>query len=240
MDLFRIELHKRKSLEGNGFMKYTVDRAEQIMNHLLAKRDSRIHAILKKGNNATDKEKVYAEEEKTLIEVVKFLVYEHKNMNLGKFPPKAEDLEQTILGALILCFASPDVNKVMQVLRPEHFYSQSHQQIFSAVQDLHQRSEPVDPRTVVHELKKKGHIESVGGAYYIFELTSFVYSAANAEYHTRVIIEYAIKRFMIETAGRIMIEAHDDTTDVFELFDAVKERIQLIENENIKPIKANG
>jgi replicative DNA helicase len=220
-------------------MKYNVDSAEQIMNHLLSRKEARILAITKKGDRATDKERQFIDEEKKLIEVVRYLVYQHKNMNMGKVPPTAQDLEQAILGAIML-ESREEVTRVLQILKPEHFYSEAHQQIYTIIRDLYTLKAPIDMLTVIHEVRRKGLTELLGGTYYIAELTSKVSSAANIEYHARVVIEYAIKRFLIMVAGRITIEAYDDTTDVFELLEAVEGRIQLIKTENIKPIETNA
>ena len=100
--------------------------------------------------------------------------------SLGKLPPQALDLEEAVLGALML--EKGALNAVVEFLKPEHFYSEQHQEIYRAIIDLFKGSEPVDMRTVVNQLRKNAKIELVGGAYYIAELTSKVSSAANIEY----------------------------------------------------------
>ena len=110
--------------------------------------------------------------------------------SLGKLPPQALDLEEAVLGALML--EKNALNAVVEFLKPEHFYSEMHKEIYNAIIDLFKASDPVDMRTVVNQLRKSGKIELVGGAYYIAELTSKVSSAANIEYHARVIMEMAI------------------------------------------------
>jgi replicative DNA helicase len=137
--------------------------------------------------------------------------------SLGKLPPQALDLEEAVLGALML--EKDALTKVLGMLRPEDFYSEAHNEIFQAIIDLFKGSEPVDMRTVVNQLRKTAKIDMVGGAYYIAELTSKVSSGANVEYHGRVIAEMAIKRKLIEIASQIHHDAYEDTTDVFELMD---------------------
>ena len=137
--------------------------------------------------------------------------------SLGKLPPQAPDLEEAILGALML--EKKALTDVVEFLRPEHFYSDQHKEIYTSIIDLFKSSEPVDMRTVVAQLRKNGKLEIVGGAYYIAELTSKVSSAANIEYHARIIIEMAIKRDLIQIASQVHHEAYEDTTDVFELLD---------------------
>lgn len=152
--------------------------------------------------------------------------------SLGKLPPQALDLEEAVLGALML--EKNALTAVVEFLRPEHFYTEQHKEIYAAITELFKASEPVDMRTVVAQLRKSGKIEVVGGAYYIAELTSKVSSAANIEYHARIIIEMAIKRSLIEIASQIHHDAYEDTTDVFELLDKTEQSIFQISDSNLR------
>jgi replicative DNA helicase len=152
--------------------------------------------------------------------------------SLGKLPPQALDLEEAVLGALMLERGA--LNAVVEFLKPEHFYSEQHQEIYRAIIELFKGSEPVDMRTVVNQLRKSAKIELVGGAYYIAELTSKVSSAANIEYHARVVIELAIKRNLIQIASQIHHDAYEDTTDVFELLDKTEQSIFEISDSNLR------
>jgi replicative DNA helicase len=152
--------------------------------------------------------------------------------SLGKLPPQALDLEESILGALML--EKNALTAVIEFLRPEHFYSEQHQEIYQAITDLFKNSEPVDMRTVVAQLRKVGKLELIGGAYYIAELTSKVSSAANIEYHSRIIIEMAIKRELIQIASTVHHDAYEDTTDVFELLDKTEQSIFKISDSNLR------
>lgn len=136
---------------------------------------------------------------------------------LGKLPPQALDLEESTLGAVIL--QSTALEKIVSFLKPEHFYTDQHREVFSAVMALYRDGSPVDMRTVVDVLRKTGKIEMIGGATYIAELTSKVSSAANVEYHARVIFEMSLKRSMIGMANKIHEHAYEDTTDVFEMLE---------------------
>ena len=152
--------------------------------------------------------------------------------SLGKLPPQAPDLEEAVLGALML--EKNALNAVVEFLKPEHFYLETHKEIYNAIIDLFKTSDPVDMRTVVNQLRKLGKIELVGGAYYIAELTSKVSSAANIEYHARVIMEMAIKRELIQVASEIHHNAYEDTTDVFELLDKTEQSIFEISDSNLR------
>lgn len=151
---------------------------------------------------------------------------------LGKLPPQAVDLEEAVLGALML--EKNALNAVIEFLKPEHFYDERHKDIYAAIVELFKASEPVDMRTVVSQLRKNGKIELVGGAYYIAELTARVSSAANIEYHARVIIEMAIKRELIRIASQIHHDAYEDTTDVFELLDRTEQAVFEISDSNLR------
>ncbi|NOT76461.1 MAG: replicative DNA helicase [Cyclobacteriaceae bacterium] len=152
--------------------------------------------------------------------------------NLGKLPPQALDLEEAVLGALML--EKNALTAVIEFLRPEHFYTEQHKEIYTAIVDLFKTSEPVDMRTVVAQLRKNGKLEIVGGAYFIAELTSKVSSAANIEYHARYIIEMAIKRELIQISSQIQQDAYEDTTDVFDLLDKTEQSVFAISDSNLR------
>ncbi len=97
----------------------------------------------------------------------------------GKMPPQAVDLEEAVLGAIML--EKDALTNVIDILQPGSFYKDAHTRIFTAIQQLFTRSEPVDILTVTQELKKTGELDIVGGAYYITQLTNRVASAANIE-----------------------------------------------------------
>lgn len=139
--------------------------------------------------------------------------------SLGKLPPQVLDLEEAVLGAVIL--EKNAILSVADVLKPNHFYDDRHKEIYAAIIDLFKATDPVDMRTVVNQLRKNGKIELVGGPHYIAELTSKVNSAANIDSHCRIIIEMAIKRALILLAGSIQQDAYDDTQDVFKLLDRI-------------------
>ena len=89
----------------------------------------------------------------------------------GKVPPQATDLEEAVLGAMML--EKDAVSAVIDILSPKVFYMDKHQRIFKAIQSLFTKSEPVDILTVTNELKNMGELEMVGGPYYITSLTNY-------------------------------------------------------------------
>ena len=160
--------------------------------------------------------------------------------SLGKLPPSATDLEEAILGALML--ERNAMMEIADILKPSHFYSTQHKEIFDAIIDLFRESQPVDMRTVVAKLRKNGKLEAAGGAFYIAELTSKISSAANIEHHARIVVEYAIKREMIQIASTIHHDAYEDETDAFQLKDKAMDLIDsltrdYVDNRNNKTSK---
>jgi replicative DNA helicase len=90
----------------------------------------------------------------------------------GKLPPQAVDLEEAVLGALML--DKEALTDVIDILKKQSFYKDDHQMIYEAILDLFQRSEPIDILTVTQELKKRGELEVIGGPFYIAQLTNRV------------------------------------------------------------------
>ncbi len=151
---------------------------------------------------------------------------------LGKLPPQALDLEEAVLGALML--EKDALTIVIDILQPESFYKDQHKEIYAAIQELFKNSEPVDMLTVTNQLRKDGKLEFVGGAYYITELTRGITSAANIEFHARIVSEMSIKRELIRIASEIQKDAFEDTTDVFQLLDKTEQSLFEVSESNIR------
>lgn len=151
---------------------------------------------------------------------------------IGKVPPQALELEEAVLGALML--EKDALSSIADILKPEVFYKDAHRLIYEGILYLFNDSQPVDLLTVTNQLRKDGTLEAVGGAYAVTALTTKVNSAANVEYHARIIIEMAIKRELIRVAGEIQREAFEDTTDVFDLLDKTEGSLFEISEQNIR------
>lgn len=158
--------------------------------------------------------------------------YDNPTNFLGKIPPQAVDLEEAVLGALML--EKDALTNVIDILKVESFYKESHKVIFQAILDLFSESQPIDLLTVTTQLRKNGALEIAGGAFYVTELTSKVASAANIEYHARIITEQSIKRELIRISSEIQKDAFEDTTDVFELLDKMEQSMFEISEKNIR------
>lgn len=150
----------------------------------------------------------------------------------GRIPPQAVDLEEAVLGALML--EQNALTAVIDILKPEVFYKESHQEIYAAIHSLFAKSEPVDILTVTNELKTRGKLELIGGAYYITQLTNRVASTANIEYHARIISQKYIQRELITISSDIIKDAFEDTTDVFDLLDRAEQNLFAVSENNFR------
>ena len=153
-------------------------------------------------------------------------------MVYGKVPPQAKDLEEAVLGAIMLEKNAFDT--VVEILKPECFYVEAHQRIFRAMQSLSNKSQPIDILTVAEELKFKEELEMVGGAYYVTKLTNAVVSSANIEAHARIILQKFIQRELIRISGEIIGDAYEDSTDVFDLLDDAETKLFEITNNHLR------
>ena len=152
-------------------------------------------------------------------------------MQYGKVQPQAIALEEVVLGAILI-----DKNalpSVMDILRVETFYKQAHQDIFEVILDLFQKSQPIDILTVQEALKKNKKLEQVGGITYLAELTNKVSSAANIEYHARIITQKYIQRELIKVSTEIIRDSFEDTKDIFELLDNAERNLYDITDQNL-------
>lgn len=152
--------------------------------------------------------------------------------NHGKLPPQAIDLEEAVLGAIML--EKDALASVIDIIKPEAFYKESHQIIFSAISRLFTKTEPIDILTVTNELKLTGELEAAGGPFYIAQLTNRVASAANTEFHTRIVLQKFIQRELIRISSDIIRDAYEDTTDVFNLLDRAENELFSVGENNLR------
>lgn len=152
--------------------------------------------------------------------------------DFGRVPPQAIDMEEAVLGAIML--EKEAVIAILDILKPESFYKEAHSKIFKAISDLSAREFPVDLYTVTEELKAHNELDSVGGPVYLTQLTSKVVSAANVDYHARIVAQKYIQRELIRVSTEIQARAFDDTWDVTDLLDYSENELFQIAEGNIK------
>ncbi len=157
---------------------------------------------------------------------------EQDNLEFGKMPPQAVELEEIVLGAIML--EKDAVLSVIDILKPESFYKEAHQKIFATVVGLSSNDLPIDILTVTEELRKKSLIEEVGGPFYITQLTNRVASAAHIEYHARIIAQKHIQRELIRISTEIQNRAFDESIDVDDLLDYSENALFQVAEGNIK------
>ncbi len=133
----------------------------------------------------------------------------------GKLQPQALELEQAVLGALMI--DNESLSDAIDSLQAEYFYAPKHQKIFEAIVNLFNNTQPVDILTVSEELKRLEMFKEIGGLAYISELTNNVSSSSNTEFHARIIAEKFIKRSLINISRKISNDAFDDSVDIFDL-----------------------
>jgi replicative DNA helicase len=153
-------------------------------------------------------------------------------LDQGKLPPQAVELEEAVLGALML--EKDALTMVIDFLKPEMFYKEAHQVVYSAIQRLFSKSEPIDILTVINELKSSAELDVVGGPYFITQLTNRVASAANIEFHARIILQKYIQRELIAISSGIIRDAYEDTSDPFDLLDKAEGNLFDLSESNLR------
>ena len=151
---------------------------------------------------------------------------------IDRLPPQDLNAEKAVLGAMLQ--EADAVSKGFEVLEDWCFYNSNHQKIYGAIHHLFERNHPVDVLTVGAELQRRQELDAVGGNYYLTELVSRVASAANVEYHARLVLEKAILRRLIGIATEISSEAFDAKEPVDDLLDKAEQRIFALSERGLR------
>lgn len=154
------------------------------------------------------------------------------NLEKGKLPPQALDLEEAVLGAMMI--DKKGVDEVIDILQPDAFYKDAHKHIFEAIVQLFTDTQPVDLLTVSAQLKKNAKLELAGGDFYLIQLTQKISSSAHIEFHSRIILQKFIQRSLIKISSEIIEESYDESTDVFDLLDKAETKLYEVTQGNIK------
>ena len=141
----------------------------------------------------------------------------------GRIPPQAVDIEEAVLGAIML--EKNAIYSVVELLKPDCFYKESHAKIYESILDLFAHEQPIDLLTVKEELQRKGILDEIGGSFYITQLTTRVMSAVHAEYHARIVWQKYIQRELIRVSSDIQERAFDDSADVDDLLNRSEQAI---------------
>jgi replicative DNA helicase len=145
--------------------------------------------------------------------------------------PAALPLEEVVLGALLL--DKEAIFTISSLLSIPHFYKAEHRLIYSAILSLYNKSNPIDLLTVAEALKEQGKLESIGGPYYLVELTNRVASSANVEEHAKILIQKWMRREGIAQGYRFINSCFDPTKDIFSSFDIQEAAIEQVKGSNV-------
>ncbi len=156
---------------------------------------------------------------------------EYGDISMARIMPQATDLEEAVLGAAMLDKDAFPI--VVEFLKPEVFYLPAHQTIFSTMRTLFDKQSPIDILTVREALHKDGELNKVGGITYLMELNNKVASAANIEYHARIVLQKYIQRELINISNNTIKDAFEDAKDVLELLDDAEQGLYQISDNNL-------
>lgn len=151
------------------------------------------------------------------------------NFLYGKIPPQAIEVEKSVLGQILI--EKSAMNEVVEMLKPECFYNENHGEIFEAMLSIRMKSMPIDYLILEDELRLRGSLDRVGGAYYISTLTNNIISSSHLLHHCRIIVEKYIQREVIKICGEGLSSAYEETIDCFEVLDLVTQKLKTIHNE---------
>ncbi|KIO54828.1 replicative DNA helicase [Flavobacterium hibernum] len=154
------------------------------------------------------------------------------NLEKGKLPPQVLDLEEAVLGAMMI--DKKGVDDVIDILQGDAFYKEAHKFIFEAIVQLFTETQPIDLLTVSTQLKKNGKLELAGGDFYLIQLTQKIASSAHIEFHSRIILQKFIQRSLIRISTEIIEASYDETADVFDLLDQAESKLYEVTQGNIK------
>ena len=150
----------------------------------------------------------------------------------GNVPPQAVELEEAVLGALML--EKDSIIAVQEYVTPDAFYTEEHRTIYKAIEELSMELKPIDLYTVTERLKGKKELKKVGGASYLAQLTQKVGSAANVEFHAKIIAQKYVQRELIRSATEIQKRSYDESTDVTELIGYAEGEIFKVAEGHVK------
>ena len=147
----------------------------------------------------------------------------NKEEILTRMPPQAVDAEVAVLGAMLT--SSEAASSAIELLDDTCFYKDAHKKIFMAAFALYEKLEPIDVLTVSNELQKRNQLEAVGGNYYLAELVERTPSAANIEYHCKIVLDKALLRKLITVSNEIQQDCFEAGQDAVDIIDTAEQKI---------------
>jgi replicative DNA helicase len=153
-------------------------------------------------------------------------------LEAGKKPPQAIEIEEAVLGALLL--ETNAVTEVQDVLTPDCFYNESNKKIYEAIVSLANKHQKIDILTVAEELKKSDSLEEIGGPYYLSQLSMKIGAAAHLDFHAKILVQKYIQRALISISYDIQKNSFDDSIPVDDLLDSTQQSIFDLADRNMK------
>jgi replicative DNA helicase len=142
---------------------------------------------------------------------------------VGRAAPWSGEAEQAVLGAMLL--DQDAALRAAELVDDTMFYREPHRRLFRAMVGLTERRVVIDHITLRDELMRRGELDAAGGLDYLAELADSVPTAANLEFHARIVKDKAILRRLIESATSIITEAYDGRSTASDLLDGAESKI---------------
>ena len=153
-------------------------------------------------------------------------------LEMGNKPPQALDVEEAVLGALLI---EPNcIDEAMDELVPSCFYGEKNRMVFEAMRSLRAESVALDLLSVSQKLKSQGNLEAVGGTMYLAQLSQKIGAAAHIEYYIRILKQKFIQRELITASYDILKTSYDEAVNVDDLIDTAQTKIFAAIQNNVK------
>lgn len=153
-------------------------------------------------------------------------------LEMGNRPPQALDVEEAVLGALLI---EPNcIDEAMDELAPNCFYSEKHKMIFNAMRSLANEHIALDILSVTQKLKSDGNLEAVGGTVALVQLSQKIGAAAHIEYYIRILKQKCIQRELITASYEILKTSYDESVNVDDLIDQAQTKVFAAIQNNVK------
>lgn len=153
--------------------------------------------------------------------------------HIHKLPPQSLEAEMSILGGILI--DNDAINRVLEILVPEDFYREAHRKLFGAMLELSERREPCDLITLTDTLKRRGNLDTCGGASYLATLIDYVPTAANISYYCKIVKEKALNRRLISVATEIVTRGYEEQGDVNEMLDGAQKALFDLAENKLRP-----
>lgn len=155
-----------------------------------------------------------------------------KTVPAGKVPPQNVDAEMSLLGAVLI--DEETLADISEHVTPKDFYDKRHGLIYDAMMRLYEKHKPVDLLTLTDELKRKSHLEEIGGSAYLTELTNYVPTAAHAETYAEMVSQKAVRRRLIKASGDIAEMGYDEEHTTQELLEQAEAELFSVSDQSLK------